>query len=59
MGTTWRELRGSAGFTDPGCVSGEPVHQRATGMLHTALPKNNLQVRWEHRESIFTEDITS
>lgn len=31
MGTVWRELRGSAGFLDPGCVSGEPVHQRATG----------------------------
>lgn len=35
MGTVWRELRGSAGFLDPGCVSGEPVHQRATGMLDT------------------------
>lgn len=35
MGTIWRELCGSAGFPDLGCVSGEPVHQRATGMLHT------------------------
>lgn len=35
MGTIWRELRGSAGFPDPGGVSGEPVHQRATGILHT------------------------
>lgn len=33
MGTVWRELRGSAGFLDTGCVSGEPVHQRATGTL--------------------------
>lgn len=35
MGTVWRELRGSAGFLDPGCVSGEPVHQRATGRPDT------------------------
>lgn len=35
MGTIWRELRGSTGFPDPGCVSGKPFHQRAAGMLHT------------------------
>lgn len=35
MGTIWRELHVSAGFPDSGCVSREPVHQRATGMLHT------------------------
>lgn len=54
MGTIWRELRDSAGFTDPGCVSGEPVHQRATGMLHTTEE----QVQWEHWESSSIEDIT-